>query len=161
MLIASTSMAWSGISATIIPSTTHIISNTQQNNHSSKHNRCLTPNSLPTNTSCTPISSTFCLQLQRLLSLCISSLIIIILRRVYLHLEFVNPDFSTPYGITFNLLSVVIVISMLLSHLIRSSTTNNTYPTHHHRLLVSFPFPTLTPIPMPPTPNELDTFTTR
>ena len=145
MLIASTSMAWSGISATIIPSTTHIISNTLQNNHS--HKLFLTPNSLPTNTSCTPISSTFYLQLQRLLRLRLSSLIII-LPQPYLHLEFVNPDFRTPYGITFNL-SVVILISMLLSH--------HPPPQHHHRL--SLPFPTLTPIPTLPTPNELDTYT--
>ena len=104
-------------------------------------------NSLPTNTSCTPISSTFDLQLQRLLRLRLSSLIII-LPQPYLHLEFVNPDFRTPYGITFNL-SVVILISMLLSH--------HPPPQHHHRL--SLPFPTLTPIPMLPTPNEFDTYT--
>ena len=103
---------------------------------------------------CTPISFNY-LQLQRLLRLCLSSLIIILLQ-LYFHLEFVNLDFSTPYGIAFNL-SVVIVISMLLSHLIRSSTTNNIYPTHHHRL--SLPFPTLTPIPVLPTPNGLDTYT--
>ena len=125
MLIASTSMAWSGISATITPSTPHIISNTQQNNHSSKHNRCLTPNSLPTNTSCTPISSTFCLQLQRLLSLCISSLIIIILRRVYLHLEFENPDLTLAWD-HFHLLHSIVI----------SSTT--TPQSDHHR--ISLPF---------------------
>ena len=79
--------------------------------------------------------------------------LMIILPQLCFHLEFVNPDFSTPYGITFDLLhSVVIVIPMLLSHLIRSSTTNNAYPTHHR---LSLPFPTLTPIPMLPTPNEL------
>ena len=67
------------------------------------------------------------------------------LPQLYFQLEFVNPDFSTSYGIILH--SVVIVIS----------STITTPLSHHHRL--SLPFPTLTPIPMQLTPNELDTYT--
>ena len=91
--------------------TTHIISNTLPNNPPSKFtqtqylfNTKFTSNEHQLHTNFINVLSSTSTSSQAAL--------VIILPQLYLHLEFVNPDFSTPYGITFNLLhSVVIVIS--------------------------------------------------